>query len=148
MFKVIDKVQPDKLIIDLRQNRGGNYNKSRPLIESIKKRNFLNQKGKVYVITGRTTFSAAMVTSIFLKKETQAIIVGEPSRGHPNRADNVEHLKLPNSQLWVEYTTKVKKHWLELGTLNHVPVDIEILQNFKGEYNKGKDSVLEYIFSK
>lgn len=144
MFDEIDKVSPNKLIIDLRDNNGGNNNKSRPLIEALKKRAFLNKKGRVYVITGRRTFSAAMVTSIFLKKETNALIVGEPSRGHPNKSDNVEYMNLPNSNLEIEYTTKVKKHWEELGDLNHVPVDVEIAPNFK-DYISGEDSVLNYI---
>lgn len=146
MFAVIDNKNPDKLIIDLRNNRGGNYNKSKPLIEAIKKRDFLNKKGKIYVITGRTTFSAAMVTAVFLKKETSAIIVGEPSRGHPNTTDNVEYLNLPNSGLEMEYTTKVKKHWPELGDSDKVPVDIKIDYSFI-DYKTGNDPVLQYILN-
>ena len=144
MFEIIDKVQPEKFVVDLRDNRGGNYNKSIPLIKALKKRDFLNKKGKVYVISGRTTFSAALVTSIFFKKQTNAILIGEPSRGHPNKTDNVEYMYLPNSQLKIEYTTKVKKHWPELGTSDHLPVDIRITPSFK-YYQQGKDEVLEYI---
>lgn len=146
MFTLIDNKNPEKLIIDLRQNRGGNYNKSKPLIEAIKKRDFLNKKGKIYVITGRTTFSAAMVTTVFLKKETRAIIVGEPSRGHPNKTDNVEYLNLPNSGLKMEYTTKVKKHWPELGDSDKVPVDIKIDYSFI-DYKTGNDPALQYILN-
>ena len=144
MFKVIDDVQPDKFIVDLRDNRGGNYNKSIPLIKALKKRDFLNKKGKVYVITGRETFSAAMVTSIFFKRQTNAILIGEPSREHPNKTDNVEYMYLPNSQLKIEYTTRVKKHWEALGNIDHLPVDIPISPSFK-YYQLGKDEVLEYI---
>ena len=146
LFDDIDKIKPEKLIVDMRRNRGGNYHKSRPLIEAVKKRAFLNKKGKIYVITGRTTFSAAMVTSIFFKKETNAILIGEPSRGHPNKTDNVEHMNLPNSNLLIEYTTKVKKHWPELNDLDHVPVDIKIVPNFT-DYSKGIDPVLRYIYN-
>lgn len=144
LFDTIDKVQPDKLVIDLRKNSGGNYHKSKPLLDAIKKRPALNKPNKVFVINGRTTFSAAMVTTIFLKTETNAIIVGEPSRGHPNKSDNVEYMSLPNSGLSIEYTTKVKKHWSELGKLNHVPIDVKIVPTFL-DYKIGEDAVLSYI---
>jgi len=144
MFKSIDQVNAEKLIIDLRANRGGNYKKSRPLINAIKKHPQINQKNKLYVITGRTTFSAAMVTSIFLKRETNATLIGEPSRGHPNKTDNVEYMTLPHSKLSIEYTTKVKRHWVELGDLDHVPVDVEIKPQFR-DYEQGIDAELKFV---
>lgn len=144
LFAEIDRLKPDKIVIDIRRNSGGNYHKSRPLIEAIKDRPWLNKEGKIYAISGRRTFSAAMVTSIFLKRETQTILVGEPSRGHPNKTDNVEHLKLPNSNLRIEYTTRVKHHWPELGDAKWVPIDVMIIPTF-ATYSKGIDPVMEYI---
>ena len=84
-----------------------------------------------------------MVTSIFLKRETQATLVGEPSRGHPNKCDNNEYMTLPNSGLSIEYTTKVEKHWAELGDAKWVPIDVEIAPRF-ADYKLGKDAALEY----
>lgn len=144
LFDAIDKVQAEKLVIDVRKNSGGNYNKSRPLIDAIKDRPSLNKLGKIFVVNGRTTFSAAMVATIFLKTETNAIVVGEPSRGHPNKCDNNEYMSLPNSGLNIEYTTKVKEHWSELGDANHVPVDVIIPPTFAA-YKMGEDAVLNYI---
>jgi hypothetical protein len=147
LFELIDKVRPEKLVIDLRKNRGGNYNKSRPLVDEITKRLWLNQLGKIYSISGRATFSAALVTCIFLKKETNTLLIGEPSRGHPNKTDNVEHLLLPNSKLRLEYTTRILKHWPELGDVNVLPVDVALPIRFE-DYATGVDSVLGYIFKK
>ncbi|WP_422105459.1 S41 family peptidase [Winogradskyella sp.] len=144
MFKEIDNTKAQKLIVDLRYNTGGDNSKSKPLIEAIKKHPYLNKEGRVYVITGRMTFSAAMATAVFLKRQTNAILIGEPSRGNPNKSNNVEHKRLKNSGLLVEYTTRIIKHWPELGDLDHVPVDIEILKRFE-HYQKGVDPVLEYI---
>jgi hypothetical protein len=56
MFEEFDKSGAKKLVIDLRKNSGGNYQKTLPLIEEIKKRPELNQKGKIYVVTSRHTF--------------------------------------------------------------------------------------------
>lgn len=144
LFEEIDQRRPNKLIIDLRLNNGGNYHKSRPLISAIKSREWLNQEGKIWVITGRRTFSAATVTSIFLKKETKAKIVGEPGRTHPNNSSNNEYMNLPNSDLLIEYTTRIKKHWPEQPDWDRIPVDIEIAPSFDA-YAKGVDSALEYI---
>ena len=144
LFDLVDQVKPDKLVIDVRRNRGGNYYTSRPLIDAINKRPWLNEKGKIYALCGRTTFSAALVTCIFLKTETNAILVGEPPRGAPNKTDNVEHLRLPNSGLRLEYTTRIKKHWPELGDVGMIPIDIEVPVRFS-DYTKGVDAAMEAI---
>jgi len=147
LFDKIDELKPEKLVIDFRLNNGGNYNLSRPLVSSIKSRSWLNQEGKVWAITGRRTFSAASVACIFLKQETEAQIIGEVGRTHPNWADNNEYMNLPNSDFLIEYTTKIKAHWPEQPDLDHVPVDIEILPNFDS-YSQGMDNVMEYIINK
>ena len=146
LFKEIDEVRPKKLVIDFRLNNGGNYNLSRPLVEAIKSRSWLNQKGKIWVITGRRTFSASSVASIFLMQETEAQLAGEPGRTHPNWADNNEYMTLPNSRFLVEYTTKIKAHWPEKPNLDHIPVDVSIPPTFNA-YSKGKDPVMEYILN-
>ena len=143
-FDEIDELKPEKLVIDFRLNNGGNYNLSRPLVESIKSRSWLNKYGKVWAITGRRTFSAASVACIFLKQETETQLIGEIGRTHPNWADNNEYMSLPNSNFQIEYTTKVKAHWPEQPDLDHVPVDIAITPSFE-KYAQGIDQVLEYL---
>jgi hypothetical protein len=144
LFKEIDEKKPEKLIIDFRLNNGGNYNLSRPLIEAIKSRDWLNQKGSVWAISGRRTFSAASIACLFLLQETNTTLVGEPGRTHPNQADNNEYMNLPNSGFLIEYTTKIKKHWPDQPDADRVPVDIVLPPTFEG-YSKGIDGVLEYI---
>lgn len=147
LFDEVDSKKPAKLIIDVRTNNGGNYNLSRPIVEAIKERPWLNKAGKLWMITGRRTFSAASVMAIFLKKETEAILIGEPGRTHPNQADNNEYIDLPYSDYLIEYTTKIKKHWPERPELSVVPVDISIDPDLDS-YAHGRDKVLEYILSR
>lgn len=147
LFNAIDKEQPKLFIIDLRNNTGGNYHLSEKLIKEIKSRAWLNQQGKVWAITGKTTFSAALTTCIFLKRETNTTLIGEPGRGNPNSSDNIEYMYLPHSKLKVEYTTKIKKHWPELGNTDHIPVDVSIQTSFE-QYIKGNDPILEFILRK
>lgn len=147
LFAEIDRVKPEKLVIDLRLNNGGNYHRSKPIVAAIKDRPWLNQKGKVWAITSRRTFSAASTMCIFLKQDTNAQIIGEAGRTHPNWADNNEYMTLPNSDFLIEYTTKIKKHWPEHPDYDRVPVDVEVLPTFEA-YSKGIDQVMEYILKR
>jgi hypothetical protein len=139
-----DKSKNNNIIIDLRNNRGGNYKKIRPLINAISKRQKQGEVSKVFCITNRVTFSAAGVTSIFLKRENNAVLVGEPSRSEPNGGDNVEYFYLPNSKLKVGYTNKLKDHYPELGDKDLLPVDIPIEISFD-DYINGRDRMIEKI---
>ncbi len=147
LFAEIDRVKPEKLVIDLRLNNGGNYHRSKPIVAAIKARPWLNQTGKILAITGRRTFSAASTMCIFLKQDTHAQIIGEAGRTHPNWADNNEYMNLPNSDFLIEYTTKIKVHWPEHPDYDRVPVDIEILPTWEA-YSKGIDPVMAYILKR
>ena len=142
MFMEIDRLRPQKLVIDLRRNNGGNYNLSAPLIKAIAARPWLNQKGKLFVLNGRRTFSAATVTTIFCKRDLNGLVVGEPSRSKPNGSENNEYAELPNSKLLLSYTTRGKNHWPELGDARFVAVDIAV-ENTIEDYMAGRDRVLE-----
>ncbi len=144
LFAEIDRVQPEKLIIDFRLNNGGNYHLSDPILAGIKSREWLNQKGKVWAITGRRTFSAASSTCIFLKQQTATTIIGEAGRTHPNKSNNNEYMTLPTSGFLIEYTTRLRKKWPERPDLDRIPPDIEILPDF-ASYKLGKDKVLDYL---
>lgn len=87
------------LIIDLRLNNGGNTRLMKPLIKRIIKSEQINQRGKLFVITGRNTFSAAMNLSSALEKWTNAIFVGEPTGSRPNFVGEEKNIRLPYSRL-------------------------------------------------
>ena len=54
LYKLVDSQPTDRLIIDMRQNGGGDFFKGRKhMIEPLKERPGLNQKGKVFVAVGR-----------------------------------------------------------------------------------------------
>ena len=58
---------------------------------------------------GRGTQSAAMVNAIELRKDLNAILVGEPSGTKPNYYSENDELRLPNSRLQVSYSTRYYK---------------------------------------
>jgi len=146
VFDLIDEKKPIKVVFDFRLCRGGNYHHAEPLIAGIKKRAWLNQKNKLFVVNGRTTFSAASTATLFFKEETQATIVGEVSRSRPNWAENMESYDLPNTGLNYDVLDKTKVLFPALGNPDTIPVDVEIPRSYE-HYKKGDDEVLEYILS-
>jgi len=145
LFDFIDQKKATRLIVDLRFNGGGDFKKGRRLLISrIKENKQINQKGNLFVITGRRTFSAAMVNSIDFKKETNATIVGEPPGEKPNSYSENDEMKLPNSKLVVSYSTRYYK-FLDEDVEAFQP-DVRIDPNWD-DYIQGRDAMMDWIIS-
>jgi hypothetical protein len=56
---------------------------NRPLIHRLIRCDTINQWGKLFVVIGRRTFSAAMNLAVDLERHTRALFVGEPTGGAP-----------------------------------------------------------------
>jgi hypothetical protein len=148
-FEIFDKEfwnfvqshEVNKLVLDIRKNRGGSSTILDPFIKEVKNSGF-NQPGKFYVIIGKDTFSSAVLNAIGLKKETRAYFVGEATGGEPNHYGEVKQFKLPNSEITIRYSTKYF-HWLD-EDVNTLAPDTVIEETFAA-YRAGTDPVLEWI---
>jgi hypothetical protein len=76
LFKFIDAHEVEKLVIDLRWNNGGNTGLLPPLIHGLIRSEKINQRGKLFVIIGRRTFSAAQNAATYIERHTNATFVG------------------------------------------------------------------------
>ncbi len=94
-----------KLIIDLRENWGGNGILNRALVHQIIRSKTLQTPGNLLVLTGRRTFSAAIMFMMDLEQHTNAIFIGEPTGGRPNSYGDSRKVKLPHSGLTVRVST-------------------------------------------
>jgi hypothetical protein len=101
LFKFINEHEVEKLVIDMRWNNGGNTLLAPPLLYSLIKTDKVNQKGKLFVIIGRRTFSAAQNTATFFERHTKAIFVGEPTGSRPNFVGEETPFTLPYSKVLV-----------------------------------------------
>jgi hypothetical protein len=145
LFDFIEQKKATRLIVDLRFNGGGDFKKGRRLLISrIKENKEINQQGNLFVITGRRTFSAAMVNSIDFKKETNATIVGEPPGEKPNSYSENDEMKLPNSKLVISYSTRYYK-FLDEDVEAFQP-DVRIDPNWN-DYIQGRDAMMDWIIS-
>lgn len=93
---------PERLIVDLRTNRGGDATILAPLVAAaIRHWDYLSP-GSVFVLTSTRTFSAAVHLAAELERSTHATFVGEPTGAPPNHFADVQTVSLPNSGVEVE----------------------------------------------
>jgi hypothetical protein len=145
LFRLVDANPTSRLVIDMRQNGGGDFFEGRKhLIQAVKKRPSINTKGHLFVIIGRRTFSAAMANAIDFRKDTNAILVGEPIGERPNSYSENDEMTLPNSRLVVSYSTRYYK-FLDEDVPAVIP-DKRIDPTWT-DFRAGRDPVLEWILS-
>jgi hypothetical protein len=103
LVRLASKPRVRRVIVDLRNNRGGDNQTYPPLIRALKR---LKRRHKaIVVLAGRATFSAAANFMGDLEAATRYLLVGEDSGGAPNLYGDVEPLDLPKTGLRVEIAT-------------------------------------------
>lgn len=95
-----------KVIIDLRDNGGGDSSVFQPALSVIQSNPEINRADRLFVLIGRRTFSSAVINAMQLDQQTNAILVGEPTGGKPNHYGEVRTFTLPWSRLTISYSTK------------------------------------------
>lgn len=105
MFRFIDENPVEALVIDIRQNAGGNGALNRSLVHGLIRSRKLQERGRLYVLAGRRTFSAAMFFALDLEQNTNAIFVGEPIGAKPNHFGDSRKVVLLSSGLTVRVST-------------------------------------------
>nr|WP_281395931.1 S41 family peptidase [Clostridium aciditolerans] len=143
LIKFINKNQVDKLVIDLRNNSGGNSTLLEPFIEDLKACDKINKKGNLFVIVGRETFSSALLNVLLLKEDTNAIFLGEATGGKPNCYGEVERFTLKNSGLTVCYSTKYYKIIKDDSLPSFYP-EVSLALTIEN-YIKNEDPFLDYV---
>lgn len=143
LWAVVDKAAPTRLIIDMRQNAGGDYTLGREhLVYPTQFRRTINRRGHLFVVTGRETFSAGMTNAIDFHRETDAILVGEPMGARPNGYQEVDRFLLPNSRLPV--SCSIAYYRFQDRDLAAFSPEIRIDPDWR-LHRAGRDPVLEWI---
>jgi len=140
----MDRNPVERMVIDLRLNGGGNSIIFEPLIKALSRRRDVNQTGRLFALIGRGTFSSACLNTLKLKRETKAILVGEPTGQRPNFYGEVETMTLPHSKLRVHYSTRYFK--MMDGDPTALAPDIQV-EPSSSDYASGRDPVLERALS-
>lgn len=100
-YKLLDQIdKSEKIIVDLRQNSGGDTEVMGDLFNK-----FPDDK-ELYVAMSRTTFSSGIHHLLYLKKNKGGILIGENAGQKPNRFGDHKVIHLPNSKLRVNCSYK------------------------------------------
>jgi tetratricopeptide (TPR) repeat protein len=146
LFAFIDNHQVSKLVIDLRWNGGGNTYLVQPLLHRLIGCTKVNQRGSLYVIIGRGTFSAAQNTATAIERETNAIFVGEPTGSRPNFIGETIPFTLPYSKALVNVADL---YWQTSWPMDHRPwiaPELYAPPSFE-TYSQNRDPAMEAILS-
>lgn len=134
----IGKKKPERIIIDLRTNSGGNSELLNPFIEYLARHRLAKEK-KVFVLTGRATFSSALINAYNLKKRANATIIGDMSGGNVNHFGEIKSEVLKKTEIRLNYSTKYFE--LDKKYTTGLPADILITPQFQNRM-EGIDETL------
>ena len=91
----------NRLAIDLRWNNGGNTALFPRFLAAVLRSDKVNRPGRLFVLIGGRTFSAAQNAASLLERFTNATFVGEPTGSSPNFIGEEKPFTLPYSRLVV-----------------------------------------------
>ena len=135
---------PQRVVLDVRLNGGGNDYLNEPVVKWVQS-SLPVVEGRVYVVIGRGTYSAAQKLVTRLDATTDAILVGEPTGGSPNHFGDAVTLQLPHSGLTL--TVSSRSHADAPGDSRRtiepdIPAPLSSANSFSG-----RDPALEAILS-
>jgi tetratricopeptide (TPR) repeat protein len=136
----------DKLTLDMRWNNGGDTGLVPPVLESLIRDVKIDQPGKLFVIVGHRTFSAAQNAVTMIARFTPAIFVGDTTGSSPNFIGEDVALQLPYSKLMVSISDL---YWQSSWPTDYrawIPPLIYSPPSF-AEYRQNQDRALEGILN-
>lgn len=140
---VLRKSKVDKLVFDMRYNRGGNASQGTGFIKKLCK-NVPRETENIFVLVGRATYASAIINTFDFMKCSKVILVGEETGGKPNHFGEVNRFVLPESRLIVSYPTI----YFKLQEEDQASIKPQLFTPFDYEqYTKGVDPALEAVRS-
>jgi hypothetical protein len=140
----VDTLHPDRLIIDLRNNPGGDGSMTVPMIHELVKREDARPWKHLFVLTGRKTFSAALMFLQAFVVHTEVSIVGEPAGAGPDSYGDATTIQLPHARLELDVSTLFHKLDDDGERPDLTPVAVPALFSF-ADYVAGRDPALDPI---
>ncbi|MBT8238478.1 MAG: tetratricopeptide repeat protein [Croceitalea sp.] len=142
VFDFVENNEVERLVLDVRLNGGGNNYKNKPIVTGIIETEKINKVGKLFVITGRRTFSACQNLVNELDNYTNAIFVGEPTAENINFYGDNRRVELPNSKIpaYLSFAWWQDKPQWEGG--KWLAPHLDVSMTFE-EYKNNEDPVLQ-----
>jgi hypothetical protein len=130
------------LIIDLRRCLGGDGTLNVGLVNALVESGSINRDGRLIVLTGRATHSAAVMLVSALEQRTAARFIGQPTADRPNHYGETNIFVTPNSALPIIHASEYYETSTPGDQRRYREPDIGVAYTF-ADYAAGTDAVLE-----
>jgi hypothetical protein len=142
LIRLVRDPKVRRVVVDIRLNGGGD-NTTYGQLTSLLRSPAVNRRGKLYVLIGRATFSAAANFAAELDRDTRAIFVGEPTGGGVETYGDTFPLLLPTLG-WNVYIAARYHHRKRNAKDRRLAVGADIRVDLtSAQYFSGRDPVLE-----
>ncbi len=138
-----DSARAGRFVLDLRLNGGGNGDFNRAIVRALVRSRF-DERGRLYVVTGRRTFSAAQMLACDLEAWSHPVFVGEPSASRGNHYGDSRRLVLPHHRVTVRVSTLWWQHWDPRDSRPWIAPEVAAPLTL-ADYAAGRDPALEAI---
>jgi hypothetical protein len=138
-----DSAKAERFVLDLRLNGGGDGTWCRDIVLPLLKSRY-DAPGRLWVLMGRRTWSAAQFLLCDLEEWTHAQFAGEPSASRGNHYGDSRKITLPNSKVTVRVSTLYWQMWDPRDTRTWIEPDRKAELDF-ASYRDGRDPVLEAV---
>ncbi|PUA29067.1 MAG: hypothetical protein B0W54_00140 [Cellvibrio sp. 79] len=144
LIELLREKNTQEVIIDLRNNGGGDFFVGLQLAWALIMVDNLNWRDGIYVLTGRKTFSAAMSNAVQYRQLLNARLVGEPTGANPVGYQDAGTFKLPHSG----WTVMHSKRFYKFQETSTAGVQPDILVTLDWElFQQGRDNQLEWVLN-
>lgn len=142
--KELIKNEIKNLIVDFRENGGGNFFEGLVLAQMLVSVDNLDWENGIYVLIGKETFSAGVSNAAQYKQILNAKLVGEPTGGNPYGYQDADRFLLPNANWPVQFSKRLFR-MQDNQTPGLVPdVHVETLWS---DYKESRDKQLEWVLT-
>ncbi len=97
--------RPERVVVDLRHHLGGDNTAYPSLLDALRDE-AIDRPGRLFALTGRSTFSAAVNFATELEATTSVVFAGEPTGGSPNLYADTIPVKVPSLGVAVKISTR------------------------------------------
>lgn len=142
LLEFVNQHGSENLIIDLRDNYGGDFFVGLKLAQALVLADSINWLSGVYTLIDNVTFSAAMSNATQYVRILNARLIGQPTGGRPTGYQDMGQFTLPNSGLEVTYSKRLYRFGDDQSdaVYPNIPID-----NGIEDYRNGRDSQLRRV---
>ncbi|WP_296385993.1 S41 family peptidase [Winogradskyella sp.] len=144
VLKFINENQIKQVVIDLRNNSGGDFFVGTFLAYYLNLADSIDWKTGIYVLTDKVTFSAATSNASQFRQILNAKIVGESTGSNPTGYQDMGQFTLPNSGMVMTFSKRFFR--FQDHITQGVQPDVLIEYDWKS-FSKGIDNMMQWVIN-